>query len=365
VRQRRVAARIVVVGLVTAGIVPATAAAASAHPVAYGDDPTNWRSAITTVDAPPGAVSASLGDGAQRLTVSVHGAATVQVLGYAFEPFLLLSAAGVWENVRSATTSAVNGRAAGSSAGGVDSRTAPEWKKVSSTPSWCWHDARTHWPGYALPPPVEAHPDRRQAVLSWQVPLVVNGHEGAVRGMLTWVPGPSAAPAAAIGVLAFIAFGALGILRRWRVPVTIAIAALVSADACHEAGCVAARIGGWWTRLSALPEHGLISVAVWLGASLTGAAVIRRRGDGPLYPAAMFAAISFLAEGMPSLAVGWRSQATNALGVAVDRPMVAAITGASLGLLTACVLLLRQRREPLLVADRLMTDAVHVPDPRG
>jgi hypothetical protein len=343
------------VGLAVVAVILA-AEPASAHAVHYGDDPSNWRSSITAAQIGPG-VSVSLGDGAQRLHVAVRGSRDqVVILGYSAEPFLRLTGHGVWLNQRSPTTWAVAGPQA-TRPSDVAATAAPRWKLVSSTGSWTWHDARTHWPGYALPPPVEQHPDRRQQVLTWTVPLLVDGRPGVIAGTLDWVPGPDPAPSAAIGALALVVGGCIGLLRRWRTALAVGLVLVTLGDIAHAVAGVDGRIGSTWTRLGAVPGHGVVPLCVWLALSSCAVAFIRRRSSGPVYVAAMLLAVVFLVDVTPSLGVAWRSQATTQLPISIDRYLVAMLTGLCAGLLAAAILLLRRQpldvRRPALVPSPL------------
>lgn len=336
-----------VLGLVVVMSVAGTGLA-SAHPVPVGVDPSNWRSSVTKVDPHVAGLSIRLGDDAQRLTVSVAGPVDLVVLGYDDEPFVRVNAQGVWLNQRSTTTWSVAGPSA-VQPGDVDDHARPRWTQVSQVPSWRWHDARTHWPGYEVPPPVQRHPERRQFVEAWFVPIVVNGTTGLVTGRLDWVPGPNPAPGAALILGPLAALVATGLARRWRLAAATALVTVTVVDVVHAAGMVAGRIGGTWTRLAALPDHGVPNLLLWVGLLVCAAAILRRRHlTAALYAAAMLAATVFLADGVPSVALVWRSQAITGLPVMVDRYLVAVLTGASLGLLIATVLLICRldRRTP-------------------
>lgn len=349
--MKALAARLATVVGVVAALVLAGAAPAEAHAVHIGVDPSNWRSTVTAVTPQVGDVRVSLGDDAQRLTVTVTGDAQVVVAGYHDEPFLRLARTGVWLNQRATTTWTVAGPQA-IQPPDVDDHAAPRWKRVASTGSWRWHDARTHWAGYALPPMVALHPDREQLVEQWLIPLTVDGRTGVITGHLDWIPGPNPAPGAALVVVPAVVLLAIGLMRRWRAAAVIALGTLIGLDVVHSVGMVTGRVGGTWTRLAALPGHGAFAVGLWLGMLACAIGIARRRHlTFSVYAAAMLSAIVFLIDGVPSIALVWRSQAITGLPVALDRYFVAALTGGSLGLLLATILLIRRldRRTPTSV----------------
>lgn len=337
-----VLARLVVVVGVIGGMGVAGAAPAEAHSVHVGVDPSNWRSTVTAVTPRNEGVRISLGDDAQRLTVAVTGAAQLVVAGYNDEPFLRFARSGVWQNQRASTTWSVAGPQA-SRPSDVDDHASPRWKQVAMAGTWRWHDARTHWPGYALPPMVARHPDRQQFVETWFIPITVDGRSGVVTGRLDWIPGPNPAPGAALIVVPAGALLAIGLMRRWRVAAVGALVALTGLDVVHSIGMVTGRVGSMWTRLAALPGHGAFAVALWLGMIACAVGIARRRHlTLSVYGAAMLAAIVFLTDGVPSVALIWRSQAITGLPVAIDRYLVALLTGGSFGLLSAAILLIRR-----------------------
>jgi hypothetical protein len=326
---------------ITAAVLTASAASASAHALHVGDDPTNWLSTVQSVTPSRPGLHVGLGDGSQRLIITVTGPVTVVVAGYAGEPYLRLTDAGTYVNTRSSTTYDVAGPGIQPPLD-VNDKAAPRWHRVSPGGSYAWHDARTHWPGFALPPPVQEHPDRRQHVLTWNVPLRVDGHPGLITGQLVWVPAPGAGWAAVIGVLSLCGAVALGLVRRRRWPVAAALIAVAVTVSAHEGLTAAARVGGAWTKLAALPGHGIVD-GLLLAAYVVAAVGVTRRREWALFVAAMLTATTFLGQVAPSLGVLWHSQAVDAAPLPVARLLVAGAGGTSLGLLAAVVLLIRRK----------------------
>jgi len=323
----------------------AFSAPAEAHPLHYGDDASNWASTVTAVQ-PAGAVRAVMGDGVQRLTVSLEHANNVVIDGYRDEPFVLLRPNGAWVNTRSDTWYAVQGPTV-TVPSTVDDSAPPVWHRVSDTASWSWHDTRTHWPGYALPPPVEANPNQRQHVLDWRIALRADGSKGAITGRLNWVPGPSGGSGAAIATAAFVAIGALGWLTRRTGVIAVPLGLMVVADAVHSAGMIAGRTGGLGNKLAALPGHGGLPIALWVLAVAT-VIVMRRHREVALYAAAMLAALFCFTEALPSLGVLWHSQAVNSLPIAANRALIAVLTGASVATAFAAITLIVRTTRPTL-----------------
>jgi len=323
-----------VAGLVLTGLI-ALAAPAQAHPLRYGDDASNWRSVVTNV-TPTGSVRAAMGDGVLRLTVTLGRAQDVVIAGYDNEPFVQLRPSGAFVNSRSSTTYAVKGPQAVIPKS-VDDKAPPAWQRVNTSPTWSWHDVRTHWPGYALPPPVEADQSTRQQVLSWSVPVTADGVRGAIAGVLDWVPGPSGGAGALIATAGFAAVAGLFVWRRRPWIIAAGLACLLAADVAHSIGMTAGRVGDVGSRLAALPGHGGLPLALWLLSGVALVLLLRRREFGA-YAAALLAALFCFTEALPSLAVLWRSQAVNALPVDLTRALIAVLTGVSVGTFVAASL---------------------------
>jgi hypothetical protein len=303
-----------------------SATPAQAHSLRYGDDASNWVSTVVSVK-PAAAVRAEIGDGGQRLTVTLDAARSVVIDGADGGPFLLLRPGSAWVN--------------------EGARTAPQWTRVAHTAAWTWHDTRTHWPGYTLPPPVVAHPDQRQHVLDWHIDLSADGTPGTIAGSLDWVPGPAGGAGAAIATTAFVALLAVAVWSRRTAVIGAALVALVAVDVVHSIGMAAGRVGGLGHRLAALPGHGGLSLALWVLALGTVVLLVRRREFG-LYAAAMLATLFCFTEALPSLGILWHSQAVNALPISASRALVAVLTGASVATaLAAVVVIVRNARTPL------------------
>jgi hypothetical protein len=98
---------------------------------------------------------------------------------------------------------------------------APNWKSLSKTGRFEWHDHRMHWMSKSDPPQLEDK-DVRTHILDWKVPITVDGKPGAIAGSLTWVPLPGGSmPLGAIFGLAALIIAcliAIAVVRRRREP---------------------------------------------------------------------------------------------------------------------------------------------------
>jgi hypothetical protein len=63
----------------------------------------------------------------------------------------------------------------------------PQWRQVSRSARFEWHDHRAHWMGEGDPPGL-TDKDQRTKIFDWTVPIQVDGQDGSIAGTLTWVP---------------------------------------------------------------------------------------------------------------------------------------------------------------------------------
>lgn len=131
------------------------------------------------VDVLPGLVPGVL--------VRLDGAKEVVVRGTAGEPYLRFTPDGVAVNVRSQTyrdtelARGSTGLDALPPAGGVD------WQPASSTPSYAWPEPRARAP-LDLSEEVRTS-ERPRDLLTWEVPLEVDGRALVLAGVTRWTPG--------------------------------------------------------------------------------------------------------------------------------------------------------------------------------
>lgn len=181
---------------------------------------------------PTGRVGAALADGAQvpegvqaqvlsaaipGVLLTLAGAQEVVVLGIEDEPYLRFTPDGVEVATGSPTHRAVE------AARGQPLPPTPEdagWEPVAGSPTHAWLEIRGQAP-LDLPESVRLS-GRQQDLLSWEVPLLVDGQEASLAGVTTWEPFegldlgggglPGWVPVAAVAVA--IALGALALRRR-------------------------------------------------------------------------------------------------------------------------------------------------------
>ncbi len=173
-----------------AGAVLAPATPAFAH---TGDAPssTAYRTSVTMISAP--GVSVRPVEAGAQLELTNNSGHSIEVLGYAGEPYLDVRPDGTWQNVNS-PAAYLNETLAGDTPvpASADPTAPPAWRKISDAPRVRWHDQRTHWLSAGLPPQAVADPSRSHRLRDWVVPLRFQTSGFEVRGTLDWVPPPRA-----------------------------------------------------------------------------------------------------------------------------------------------------------------------------
>ena len=237
------------------------------------------------------------------------------------------------------------GRAAADAPASVDSRAAPEWERVSAEPAYVWHDHRTHWmTENALPPVVAADPGRPHTISEWTVPLVVDGREVAVDGVLTWTPPPSpwtVWPAyAAIALLAVAA----GLLAPGPRPLGALLLVGAAAAVWHAATTPEPAVTGG-TQLGAIASASLPAVTACVVAGLGWAAARRRRGaiTGLL---ALTLGWLLLVQGLPDVDALWTANVATAGPEWLGRIAVSLLVSLGAGLVGGGLAAARRFREP-------------------
>jgi len=218
---RKSAAALVVIllgALFSALAVLAAASPAAAHTGTL-PDANYYSSTITSVTPAVSGLDFSLLKNGESITLTNHTGQTVIVLGYTGEDYLRITPTGVDENVNS-LSSFLNGSLIISGLpqelGQGAQQKPPQWKHVSNTPSYTWHDHRMHWMAQQRPPVVAADPRHAHKVFDWSMSLTADDRPVTVRGTLTWVGAPAftgrtVALVVAIGTASIAVAGLIGV----------------------------------------------------------------------------------------------------------------------------------------------------------
>ena len=184
--------RLVLILAVVAGALVVPATPASAH---GGDTPeaTSYRTVVTAITPPPPGLSVRAVEAGARLELTNDTGRTIEILGYAGEPYLEVRPDGAYEN-RNSPAAYLNRTLTGDTPvpATADPAAPPQWRRVSDGTTVRWHDQRTHWMGDDLPPAAQAEPSRSHRLRDWSVPLRDQTRTFEIRGTLDYLPPPTA-----------------------------------------------------------------------------------------------------------------------------------------------------------------------------
>lgn len=160
----------------------------SSGPAAAHGNPGSYVTAITSVrPAVPGLVVAAESDGSY-LTITNRTGRSLIVAGYEQEAYLRITAQGTWENTRSPTAWINAGGTERDQPSSVSAQAMPEWRQVSDSFTYRYHDHRIGWTGEGLPTVVAGDVNRPHLIERWSVDLTMDDTQITVSGSLTWSP---------------------------------------------------------------------------------------------------------------------------------------------------------------------------------
>jgi hypothetical protein len=323
---------------VVAGVLGLAGTPAAAH---GGDAPdaTAYRTTVTAVSPPEPGLTVRAVEAGARLELVNRTGRTIEVLGYAGEPYLELRPDGVHVNVAS-PAAYLNETLAGNTAvpATADPTAPPRWRRVSGDASVRWHDRRTHWTESAPPAATRAEPGRTHRLRDWSVPLRDGVRTFEIRGTLDWMPPPAPGPWW-WGALV-VAAGCV-VARRTRIPLaaaaTVAAATTIGYAVARQVDAGATTVA---TVLAGLLGAQLTVLTAAAGALLAAVLLVARR------PAADFAlalagAVLLLFAGLADIAVFTDAVAPAPGPSWWPRVAVAVAVGVGAGLTAAGLLRLR------------------------
>jgi hypothetical protein len=209
-RRLRAAVAVAAAGFLVLG----TAAPAAAHSGVLPDSDYYRSRVVSVTPAVPG-LTLQIDPAGESLTLTNDTGKPVEVPGYVGEPYLRFTGSGVEQNTNS-ISAFLNGtlviQGLPQQTGGTDKP--PEWKVVSTTNTYTWHDHRTHWMAQQRPPVVAADPTHAHLVFPWQVPVSVDGTAVVVAGDLSWT-GEPAISSSTLTVLALTVTGVVAAGLVW------------------------------------------------------------------------------------------------------------------------------------------------------
>jgi hypothetical protein len=174
----------------------------------------NYRSAIDEVTPSVPGIEVEVRNYDSELELRSSGGHEVTIYGYEDEPYARVLADGtVQVNERSPATYLNEDRYASVKVPpDADPKAPPRWKRVDESGRFVWHDHRMHYMAEGTAPQVKDE-SRKTKVFDYEVPIEIDGREGAIAGTLFWV-GPedtSKTPFIVAGV-AILVLGGLAVL---------------------------------------------------------------------------------------------------------------------------------------------------------
>jgi hypothetical protein len=189
--------------------------------------PGRYSSEVTSVDPDPGTFSVETAGGDAFLEISVDDGTELLVLGYEGEPYLRFNPDGTVEENQNSPATFINAERFGTNElapeelQGVDvTELEPAWEEVATGGTFAWHDHRTHFMGGQRPAGGE---------LAWEVPLVVDGEDVVVSGVIVDEGSTSPILWYAVALIVLVGLAVLGPKLDDRMPAaTVVVVALLA-----------------------------------------------------------------------------------------------------------------------------------------
>lgn len=239
---------------------------ASAPARADSAAPTTYSSEVTHLDPTVEGLAVEVVGGDAFLQIEAAPGVEVGIPGYEGEPYIRIGPGGEVEVNLSSPTHWLNEDRFGRTAvpDGVSAEASPQWEVVAGDGSYGWHDHRIHWMSPDPPPSVDR--TSRSVLYEWSVPIVVDGQEVSVVGVLEWVPSISPVP------WIVVATAAAGAIIWWGQARWGVVAGAAAATAVGLSQAVASPLGLWQEALAWSPP-----LAAGLVALVPAAEPARRR----------------------------------------------------------------------------------------
>lgn len=145
--------------------------------------------------------------GDDELQLRNQSGRTVVVEGYDRDPYLRFKPDGTVERNQRSPATFLNADRQGSQKVPPEAipGAKPQWRKVASGGNFRWFDHRIHITNPQGPPPQAKGKDKPTKILSWTVPLTVEGNRAAIHGALFWDPDTSSGGFPLAAVIAGVA----------------------------------------------------------------------------------------------------------------------------------------------------------------
>jgi hypothetical protein len=147
----------------------------------------HYRSVVSSVTPTVKGVQVEVLNFDDRLLMHNTSGKDVLILDYKQQPYAQIKADGTVQVNTSSEAYYLNEDRLGETAVPTNLPATPQWKTLSKTARFEWHDHRAHWMGKSDPPQLK-NKDVRTKIDDWEVPVEIGGQKGQIAGTLTWVP---------------------------------------------------------------------------------------------------------------------------------------------------------------------------------
>ena len=196
----------------------------TAVPAAYAHNASpDYLTQVNAVTPATKGVTVTVINRSDRLLLHNTSNANVLIDGYKGEPYARVKADGTVEVNTDSPAYYLNEDRFGQSKApaSADGKGAPQWKVLSKTGRFEWHDHRMHWMSQQPPSQVQGV-TKKTKIFDWTVPLKVGATAGAIKGTLFWTPQVQSGPPAMainllVGLVILVCIG-IAVVRRRRTP---------------------------------------------------------------------------------------------------------------------------------------------------
>jgi hypothetical protein len=168
-----------VIGAAALALFPAVALAHQGNP--------HYRSVVKSVTPSVNGVSVSVLNFDDRLLLHNTSGKDVLILDYKNQPYAQVLANGTVNVNTNSEAYYLNEDRTGETSVPPNLGSTPNWKEISRSSRFEWHDHRMHWMGKTDPPNLKDKSVQTK-IDDWTVPLEIGGQKGTIAGTLTWVP---------------------------------------------------------------------------------------------------------------------------------------------------------------------------------
>lgn len=178
---------------------------------------------LSQVNSAPAGVEVTVLSRDDRLLLRNESGKDVIVEGYEDEPYARIAADGTVSVNTNSKAYYINEERDGKveAPASADSKGPPQWKEVTKTGRFEWHDHRMHWMSKGDPEQVKDKSVRTK-VFDWKVPVEVDGKPSDITGTLFWTPTPGGSVPwvliVGLTLAAIAVLGAVTVLRHRRRP---------------------------------------------------------------------------------------------------------------------------------------------------